>query len=37
MPRQWQKNSLWTRLGARGPPVTACEKLAPVMGGIKVR
>jgi len=38
MPRQLQKSSLGTRTGARGgTPAWACEKLAPVMGGIKVR
>ncbi len=36
MPRQLQKNSLRTRMGAGGgTPITgAHEKLAPVIGGI---
>jgi len=35
MPKQLQKSLLGTRMGARGgPPVWACEELAPVVGGI---
>jgi len=40
MPRQLQKNSFGTRMRAWGgvePSVREGEKLAPVMGGIKVR
>jgi len=41
MPRQLQKNSLVTRMGAWGhggiTHVMAHEELAPVIGGIKVR
>jgi hypothetical protein len=41
MLRQLQKKlfaSLGTRMGiGRGTPVRACEKLAPIIAGIKVR
>jgi len=42
MPRQLRKKliaSFGTGIGGQGvqPPVRPCEKLAPVVGGIKVR
>ncbi len=39
MPRQLQKKFIVDQDGGQGvePPVRACEELAPVMGGIKVR
>ncbi len=40
MLRKLQKNSMGARVGPRGSggtPVSACEELEPVVGGIQVR